>query len=164
MLTWLDGQLHALKKTYDERISFVRSIGHERSDEHCMERLNVVSVALSEDRVFLIEGHEGSREQYEKKRNQQLVPEETLFALAWKVIAFEALLKQNYELSHRVSGIANGLGIGNSRAMFSKELTSLREELVVYSKGALGKKRTAASHVFVYMIADEQRRITGSPR
>ena len=50
---------------------------------------------LKEDLVLLKAGYEESKKVYEKKLNATNVKENTLFALAWDVVEYETLTKQN---------------------------------------------------------------------
>ena len=115
---------------------------------------------LKEDLVLLKAGYEESKKVYEKKLNATNVKENTLFALAWDVVEYETLTQQNLSFQSDILPIISRLHNneqlkGNSAKLF----TEMRKGLLPYCKGVFGKQRNAASHVFSFMIAEEQRNI-----
>jgi len=78
--------------------------------------------------------------------------EHTLMELAWAVVGFEELLKKVRGFQIELRGYEQRESDGASA-----NLISLKSGLLVYLKDFYTKKRTAASHMLVFMIADELR-------
>ena len=103
-------------------------------------------------------GLKQSKEIYEKKRKQSTTPESSLFALAWDVNAYETLKSLNHDLQNRCRGIISKcLGPANQRGNLPQALAQLRKGLSQYTKDVFSKKREAATHLMIFMVADERR-------
>ena len=115
---------------------------------------------LKDDLVLLKAGYEESKKAYEKKLNATNVKENTLFELAWDVVEYETLTKQNLSFQSDILPIISRL---NNHEQLerngAKFFTEMRKGLLPYCKGVFGKQRKAASHVFSFMIAEKQRNI-----
>ena len=115
---------------------------------------------FEEDLVLLKAGYEESKKAYEKKLNATNVKENTLFALAWDVVKYEILTKQNLSSQSDILPIISRLNNNEQLERNSaKFFTEMHKGLLPYCKGVFGKQRKAASHVFSFMIAEEQRNI-----
>ncbi len=95
---------------------------------------------------------------YEKKLSQANVAENILFGLAWDVIGLETLLQQNIKLLNDIRLLISKLdGTNKDNGNIAKQLSELKKDMSSYAKGVFGKQRTAASHIFAFMISEEQR-------
>jgi hypothetical protein len=115
---------------------------------------------LKEDLGLLKDGYEESKKAYGKKLGASNVRENTLFALAWDVVEYETLSKQNVLFQSDILPIV--LRLQNNEQLdgnIAKFFTEMRKGLLPYCKGVFGKQREAASHVFSFMISEEQRNI-----
>ena len=113
---------------------------------------------LQNDAEFLEDGLRKSTDTYEKKRRQNNDPESNLFALAWEVNAYETLKASNKEISERCQDIINRcLDPSSQRRNIPSSLTGLRKDVQRYIKDVFSKRREAATHLMVFMIADERR-------
>ena len=80
--------------------------------------------------------------------------------LAWDLHGFEELLSQCVKFSEVVRQLKGTLSLPRSRhGNIKAEVSTLRNQLLNYVKNLYGKKRTAAMHLFVFMIADECRNL-----
>ena len=69
--------------------------------------------------------------------------------LAWNVIGFEELLQKLVQLQSDLNGVISGDNNVN--------LLSVKSNILSYLKGLYKKNRVAATHILVFMIADELR-------
>ncbi|KXJ23255.1 hypothetical protein AC249_AIPGENE6161 [Exaiptasia diaphana] len=148
---WIKGD------AFDIREGLRESLKNEWSgdcDLDLNKGLQVISEFLIKDNQMLKAGHEKSKEMYEKKRSGN-GQEATLFSLAWDVLGYETLLKENVEFQNKIAGMQ--LLIQNSTINISAKLHQLTREITSYSKGVYAKQRMAATHIFVFMISEEQR-------
>lgn len=95
--------------------------------------LQAISDLLDEDCLMLKSGHEKCKKIYEKKRCEN-GQEATLFSLAWDVVGYETLMKENGEFQIKVAALkalcVNNTTINGKLCLLTKEMTS-------YSKGEL---------------------------
>ena len=155
-----DGQLEQLHQTYMQLISFIKGIGLEKRKplQVVIQDLREELKTLTNDSEFLQSGLRKSKEIYEKKRKQSNTPESSLFALAWDVNAYETLKSLNHDLQNRCSSIISKcLGPANQRGNLPQTLAQLRKGLSQYTKDVFSKKREAATHLMIFMVADERR-------
>lgn len=151
-----DGVLEKLRKEYEERLQFVKSIGIASHDVG--EDFMITVSVLENDKVFLSDGIVSARESYERRRLQSNASESALMGLAWNLVGFEGLQTLSSELMSNIKLLVENLQAPKSREKNEmKELKLLKQKLLEYTKQLYTKKRTAASHLMVFMIADESR-------
>ena len=93
-----------------------------------------------------------------KQSKQSNTPESSLFALAWDVNAYETLTSLNHDLQNRCSSIISRcLGPANQRGNLPQTLAQLRKGLSQYTKDVFSKKREVATHLMIFMVADERK-------
>ena len=153
-----DGKLEKLKQEYDQRREFARSLGLGHREGQLQEDLHLLLFAIESDTLFLTNGEKEARDVYEKRRRASNSSETTLIALAWDLVGFEDLLKE----AARLTATCNRLIDHGTRPDFDfanirNELNNLRNDLAGYVKQLFSKKRLAATHLMVFMIADEAR-------
>lgn len=149
-----DGQLKALHERYIALLNFVKGIGLNRRKPFAeiLKDLRQLMGTLQAD------GLAKSTESYEKKRKQSNVPESSLFALAWEVNAYQTLKESNVSfITWCQDIISRCLGPSNQRGNIPSSLSELRKDLQPYFKDVFSKRREAATHLMVFMIADERR-------
>ena len=114
---------------------------------------------LETDRQFLAQGLQGAVETLQLKINSPSTPLETLKSLNWDIFEYKTLLEQatvfyqNFEVS-----------LGNLHPIQERPvgpiLHSVKKECdayLQYLRNLFKKKRLCATHVLVFMIADERR-------
>ncbi|XP_070538734.1 uncharacterized protein [Ptychodera flava] len=114
---------------------------------------------LQDDRVFLREGQKAAVAKFNKKQGDNNTPESTLMRLSWEV--------HEYTMLHQICDeyidvCACYLQEINEDAQRSPNhviaaIHAELNEMLEYLRNLYKKKRTAASHVLVFMVADEQR-------
>ena len=88
------------------------------------------------------------------------VPEKTLFKLAWQVHELEELIKCARKLLLEVTVLMEKVKDEHYdlvKENVAQKLTSIRGELVDYVKMLSKHQRTAATHIFVFMVSPESR-------
>ena len=146
-----DGSLQALSECYKGRCSFVKSISSAGRSTLVSERVQKLLLELESDLEFLTEGAEVANDAYRKALNGGKATEQKMMELSWSAVGFEELVK-------KVRGFQNDLkdfeqGGGGSGV----DLFELKSSLLHYLKDLYSKKRIAASHLLIFMIADELR-------
>lgn len=153
-----DGALQRLHTAYTKQRQFITCLGLRERERILSQDLDVVMSNFTEDEEFLKRGGENVRKAYEEKRNKQKSSEALLMTLAWDLTGFEELLAQCLKFKETVGNIKNRLSMPRSdQGNIRSEVSILRKQLLPYTKDLYGKRRTAATHLFVFMIADELR-------
>ena len=109
-------------------------------------------VDLESDFEFLTAGVEDASGVYTKAIQVGKSSDQKLMELPWSVVEFEKLVEKCRNLQVELRSFADSMRNANTR-----NLTALKSSLLIYLKELFSKKRTAASHVLVFMIADELR-------
>ena len=99
--------------------------------------------------AFLKAGAKSANDAYTKVLNGCTSSEQSKMELAWNVIRFEELLQKLVQLQSDLNGVISGDNNVN--------LLSVKSNILSYLKGLYSKKRVAATHILVFMIADELR-------
>ena len=153
-----DGVLESLQKEYEQRRAFVRSLGLGHREGHLQEDLHLLLYAIEADITFLRNGEQESRELYEKRRRASNSSETVLIALAWDLVGFEDLLKETAQLRAKCNDLIDVASSHHfSFENIQNDLNNLRDDMAGYLKQLFSKKRVAATHLMVFMIADEAR-------
>ena len=109
-------------------------------------------VELQKDMEFLIAGVDAANGVYSRALQGGRSSDHTLMELAWAVVGFEELVKKVRSFQVELGGFEQRESGGAI-----DHLISLKSGLLAYLKDLYTKKRTAASHMLVFMIADELR-------
>lgn len=109
-------------------------------------------VDLESDFEFLTAGVEDASGVYTKAIQVGKSSDQKLMELPWSVVEFEKLVEKCRNLQVELRSFADSMRNANTR-----NLTALKSSLLIYLKELSSKKRTAASHVLVFIIADELR-------
>ena len=145
-----DGELEKCRAEYQNRKEFARLVGlMDRSDD-LLEDLRILATILDNDLEFLREGEAEARTKYEKHRSKSSPSESLLIGLAWDLVGFQDLLKEASELKKACLELETARDV-------NKDLQEFRTSLLLYTKQLFMKKRLAATHLMIFMIADESR-------
>lgn len=144
------GDLQTLYADYKSRCLFVRSMMLK------MEHFLKLKSALEGDITFLSKGKRESKEIYDNALRCPGKMEQTLMVLAWNVTGYEELLKQAKEFEQELLQSIACLQAGD-KTKFKNWLMPLKTKLSQYLHGLFSKKRSAASHLLIFMISDELR-------
>ena len=153
-----NGESENLKKEYDQRKAFARGVGLGHREGHVQEDLHIILFAIESDIGSLRNGEREARDLYEKRRRASNSSETVLIALAWDLVGFEDLLKE----AARLTALCNNLiDVATCQdfnlGIIQNDLNKLRNDMAGYLKQLFSKKRVAATHLMVFMIADEAR-------
>jgi hypothetical protein len=108
-----------------------------------------------EDIEFLEKGMSSAKRAYEVKLEKSRVSDNLMMKLAWDVAGYEQLLVKAKEFEKDFDLMADELKLGVGRVVVRKH--EMEKNLLLYYKELYSKKRNPASHLLVFMIADELR-------
>ena len=129
--------------------NFARLLGLKDRSDVLLEDLRILYTILNNDLEFLWEGELDARTKYEKHRSKQNPSESLLMGLAWDLVGFQYLLKEVSDLKKACLELETAHDV-------NEDLQEFRTSLL-YTKQLFMKKRVAATHWMVFMIADESR-------
>ena len=133
---------------------FITGLGLKEREGVLHNDLDILLGIFEGDKKFLKEGTEKVRKDYEEKRAKQKSSETMMMTLAWDLHGFEELLSQCVKFTEVVPQLKGTLSLPRIRhGNIKAEVSPLRNQLLTYVKNLYGKKRTAATHLFVFMIA-----------
>ena len=114
-----------------------------------------LSIDLVEDIEFLEKGMSSAKRTYEEKLEKSRASDNLMMKLAWDVAGYEQLIEKAKEFQKDLDSIADELKLDVGGVVF--RLQKLEKNLLVYYKELFTKKRNPASHLLMFMIADELR-------
>ena len=144
-----DGSLQILFNEYKTRCSFVRRIGTSARLKWIFKDLDKIINDLQNDLEFLASGSKSANSAYNKAVEEGKTIEKTMMELAWNAAGYDELIKKVQALQHDLNMFVDGAE--------DVDLNAVKLELLNYLKGLFSKKRVAATHLLVFMIADELR-------
>ena len=143
-----DGSLQVLFDGYKARCTFVKSIGSAGRSGLVQADVRRLLLELENDLEFLTAGAQDANEAYNKALQGGKASESK-----WSSVGFEELVKkvrgfqlELKDVGHEGGGAAAGVN-----------LFELKSSMLCYLKDLFSKKRIAATHLLVFMIADERR-------
>ncbi|XP_071126583.1 uncharacterized protein [Mytilus edulis] len=143
-----DGQLDVLRTEYQSRLTWINSI-HSTTEEDLKTCLETGLVNLELDERFLQDAFKKATNDFRKKMNQKTANSETLKGLNWEVVECNILLQQCLAF----------MSTFKSDSVSRAAIKSTSQEFQIYLKNLFKKKRTAATHILVIAISDEQRNV-----
>lgn len=126
-----------------------------RRNSLSVEYINQLRDDLMEDIEFLEKGMSSAKRAYEVKLEKSRVSDNLMMKLAWDVAGYEQLLVKAKEFEKDFDLMADELKLGVGRVVVRKH--EMEKNLLLYYKELYSKKRNPASHLLVFMIADELR-------
>lgn len=106
-------------------------------------------VNLELDERFFQDAFKKATNDFRKKMNQKTANSETLKGLNWEVVECNILLQQCLAF----------MSTFKSDSVSRAAIKSTSQEFQIYLKNLFKKKRTAATHILVIAISDEQRNV-----
>ncbi len=153
-----DGSLQKLYSSYMDRRNFALNLGLRNRKVDLVPDIANILLQLQDDKLFLEKGFHESKEIYNSRLDKKTSSTESLFALAWEVEGFKQLLNKENTFQTKFNVILSSLALSQEeRGNIPLQLTHLREDLCLYLKNLFLKHRDAASHLLIFMIADERR-------
>ena len=110
---------------------------------------------MEEDIEFLEKEMSLAKRTYEEKLEKSRSSDNLMMKLAWDVAGYEQLLVKAKEFQKDFDSIADDLRLDVGGEV--RRLQKLEKNLLLYYKELYTKKRNPASHLLVFMIADELR-------
>ena len=153
-----DGTVQRLHTDYMKQRQFITGLGLKEREAVLSPDCDVLLENFAADEKFLKEGMEKARKDYEDKRAKQKSSDAMMMSLAWELTGFEELLAQCMKFQGFISHLKGRLCLPKSdQGNLKADVSGLRSQLLPFTKDIFGKKRKAASHLFVFMTADESR-------
>ena len=148
-----DGSLQTLYESYKARCTFVKSIGSSARSSMVSVDLQKLLLELGDDLVFLTNGAGVANQAYQRALQGGKSSEQKMMELSWCAVGFEELVKFARGFQGEIKDFLQEGGPVDTGI----SLLSLKSSLLKYIKDLYSKKRTAATHLLVFMIADELR-------
>ncbi len=135
----------------------IRSEGPKTQCKWTVQKtLRLCKIVSDLDMNFLETGEKDAMKQYMGKLDTCNTSEDKLFALAWECNGFKKLIDMNKELKSTACSLQTRLSVTNRSTNIPKELSQLCQSLLKYVESLYSKKRVAASHAMIFMIADRK--------
>ena len=144
-----DESLQQLFDVYKSRRASVMCIGTAKRLKRISQDVTKVLNEITDDLKFLTCGVVSANEAYSKALEANTSSEQTMMELSWNAVGFEELVKKALALQNDLNALLDGDK--------SLKLLVLKSELLKYLRALFSKKRVAATHLLVFMIADELR-------
>ena len=132
---------------YQARHSAIAAIASPKRLASLAIDVKKVCDQLESDLNFLKDGVKAASEAYSNALKENKSSEQTMMELSWNSVGFEELLKKALELHADLNRFLGGDSV--------VDLILVKAELLSYVKGLFAKKRLSATHLLVFMIADE---------
>ena len=137
-----DGDLEKRHAEYINYLKFVRCVGlNSRAPLNCIEEdLKLQLAKLNNEKEFLRSAHIEAKKVYDKLRQTPSTSENSMFASAWNLEEYSALLNKNQSLMQSATSIIHIIESRCTHAMnIRSAICSLRSNLVEYVKGTVIK-------------------------
>ena len=120
--------------------------------------LRLVVAALEEDKVFLNDGLQETVKTFRPKFNKPNTSDETLNSLNWEIIEFQMLLEQASVFKEQISGFNASLEPTKETLAppYQRMWVKLSPNYMKFLRNLFKKKQIYATHILVFMVADEQ--------
>ena len=151
-----DGKLQQLHNQYTSDCSLVKKISAKPCSQLTIEELQKLDEMVKGYLEFLTAVELCAKDAYEKVLQASRPSENTLMELSWNLIGFEELLKQNSEFSQEITQVVNK-HVSGQQQFVKSAIVKLSPRLLNYVKEVYTKKRSAATHLMIFMISDESR-------
>lgn len=157
----LDGKLEALRREYEERILQCETItaSHDIGRDDLVAALATMANALEQDINFLDGGLREAVVAFRSKFNNPNTSVETLKSLNWEIVEFQTLLEQASVFKQKIEDLIRNLNHDQQLPVVPNWRLWVKESpgYLQYLRNLFKKKRTCATHIMVFMVADEQR-------
>lgn len=158
----LDGKLQDIRREYEARISSCETISkaNDISTEDLVTAFTALIAALEEDITFLDDGLQKAVESFRSKFNNPSTPVETLKSLNWDIVEFQTLLEQASFFKEQISTSIADLTSSRLQAPAAPNWRLWIKQspgYLQFLRNLFKKKRICATHILVFMVADERR-------
>ena len=138
---------------YKARCTFVKSIGSAGRSGLVQADVRRLLLELENYLEFLAAGAQDANEAYNKALQGGKASESKLMELAWSSVGFEELVKKVRGFQMELKDVGHEGGV----AAAGINLFELKSSMLCYLKDLFSKKRIAATHLLVFMIADDRK-------
>lgn len=156
----LDGKLEDIRREYEARISGCETItkSNNISRADSVIAFGALVDALEDDIVFLDGGLQKAVESFRTKFNNPSTPVETLKSLNWDIVEFQTLLEQASVFKDQLDGLIANLDPSQQAPVAPNWRLWVKESpgYLQFLRNLFKKKRVCATHILVFMVADEQ--------
>ena len=154
-----DNKLQELRSDYERRVQSFKRMQKARGRRELEEALRKWVDELEADRDFLLTGLNDSLALYRRKYNNNSTCEQALKNANWEVVEHQTLLHQVQNLSATLESVLASLNpTACTNRSFQQARAAVKDiKIDQFLRNLFKKKRTAASHVLVFMLSDERR-------
>ncbi|CAH1242354.1 Hypp6614 [Branchiostoma lanceolatum] len=153
-----DGSLQKMVEECKRRVALVKEAGKLSDRDRLETCLRTLLVDIEEDMSLLARGLTAANEKYQAKFQQRNSSVELLKMLSWERVEFNTLLEQSKAFRDRYERLLAALDPSSPTTdQVSKCLLDLCSDSQTYLNNLFKKKREAADHALVIMVADERR-------
>ena len=149
------GRLHA---EYASKFNIIKTLFGQQHSSVLVDDVKGLVDDFVHDAEFLKDGMDIAKEKYGKKLTNSRCSEDLLMKLAWDVVGFEQLLKQANDFKDELELVINDLKFGLQNVAVLR-IRKLEKSILQYYKDLYSKKRSPASHLLIFMLADELRNV-----
>jgi hypothetical protein len=153
-----DGSVESLHAECASKCNTFKRLFAQQHSSVSIDDLKTLVDEFVDDTEFLKDGMASAKEKYEKKLTNFRCSDDLLMKLAWDVVGFEQLLKQANEFKNELELMIDDLKLCLQNVVVTR-LRNLRGSIMQYYKDLYSKKRSPASHLLVFMLADELRNV-----
>ncbi|XP_035665314.1 uncharacterized protein LOC118408603 [Branchiostoma floridae] len=154
-----DGSVQKMYGECQRRLALVKEAGQLSDRDRLETCLRTLLVDMAEDVSLLARGLTAANDKYEAKYRQSNSSVEMLKMLAWERIEYNTLLEQAKAYHDRYESLLRALDpSAPATGQVRKCLKELAPDSQIFLNNLFKKKRQAADHAMVIMVADERRR------
>ena len=102
-----------------------------------------------------------SNDSYSSKLQSEKYKEKDLINLAWKIKEVSELDEIGRQCYREISTLASRIELNHylwEEENIPRQIKNIRQRVITFIKGVTRHKRTAATHILVFMISNEERR------
>ncbi|XP_078605180.1 uncharacterized protein LOC144878460 [Branchiostoma floridae x Branchiostoma japonicum] len=154
-----DGSVQKMYGECQRRLALVKEAGQLSDRDRLETCLRTLLVDMAEDVSLLARGLTAANDKYEAKYRQSNSSVEMLKMLAWERIEYNTLLEQAKAYHDRYESLLRALDpSAPATGQVRKCLKEMAPDSQIFLNNLFKKKRQAADHAMVIMVADERRR------
>ena len=153
-----DGSVDRRNSEYTSKCNAVKKMCAQKQSSLSVDHVKILVDGFVDDTEFLKNGLATAKKKYESKLTNSCCSDDLLMKLSWDVVGFEQLLKQTNEFKDELNIVIDDLKLGLQNVGVV-HLRELEKNMLQYYKDIYSKKRSSASHLLVFMLADELRNV-----
>lgn len=151
-----DGAVDKHYSSYQSECSIVKKLGSETNLTLTLPSLRQLIKKWEDDIEFLETGLKDAKLKYKVALTAAHKSDQNLMKLAWDVIGFEELIKCASNFKIEIGEVIENVKL-DLMVLVKKTLNDLKPKILKYYKDIYPMRREEATHLMVFMIADELR-------